>query len=64
MRDLNREDLIVLGLEWSINDAELRRYFEQFGEVAEAEVSSAVCVYLYDQYCYIKETLHIFDACK
>ena len=42
MRDLNREDLIVLGLEWSINDAELRRYFEQFGEVAEAEVSGLV----------------------
>ena len=38
MQDLNREDLIILGLEWTVNDAELKRYFEQFGEVAAAEV--------------------------
>lgn len=38
VQDLNREDLIILGLEYSVNDAELKRYFEQFGEVAEAEV--------------------------
>ena len=30
--------MIILGLQWSVNDAELRRYFEQFGEVAAAEV--------------------------
>ena len=38
VRDLNREDMIILGLQWSVNDAELRRYFEQFGEVMAAEV--------------------------
>ena len=38
VQDLNREDLIILGLEWTVNDAELKRYFEQFGEVAAAEV--------------------------
>lgn len=38
VRDLNREDLIVLGLEYSVNDAELMKYFSQFGEVAAAEV--------------------------
>ena len=30
--------MIVLGLQWSVTDAELKRYFEQFGEVAAAEV--------------------------
>ena len=44
VQDLNREDLIILGLEWSVNDAELKRYFEQFGEVAAAEVCVWVCV--------------------
>ena len=38
VRDLNREDMIILGLQWSVTDAELKRYFEQFGEVAAAEV--------------------------
>jgi RNA recognition motif-containing protein len=38
VHDLNREDMIILGLQWSVTDAELRRYFEQFGEVAAAEV--------------------------
>ena len=41
VQDLNREDLIILGLEYSVNDAELKRYFEQFGEVAAAEVGTA-----------------------
>ena len=44
VQDLNREDLIILGLEWTVNDAELKRYFEQFGEVAAAEVCVCVCV--------------------
>ena len=44
VHDLNREDLIILGLEWTVNDAELKRYFEQFGEVAAAEV--CVCVWV------------------
>ena len=42
VRDLNREDLIILGLEWTINDAELRKYFEQYGEVSSAEVSESM----------------------
>ena len=43
VQDLNREDLIILGLEYSVNDAELKRYFEQFGEVAAAEVGIVYC---------------------
>lgn len=35
----NQEDVIILGLEWSVTDQELRSYFEQFGEVAHCEVS-------------------------
>ena len=31
----------MLGLEYSINDAELKKYFSQFGEVAAAEVRIA-----------------------
>ena len=38
--DMNREDMIILGLQWSITDQELRRYFEQYGEVAVAEVNT------------------------
>ena len=35
----NQEDLIVLGLEWTVTDDELRAYFEQFGQVTHCEVS-------------------------
>ena len=38
VKDINAQDMLVLGLEWSVNDAELKKYFEQFGEVASAEV--------------------------
>lgn len=30
--------MIILGLEWTVTDQELRSYFEQFGEVAHCEV--------------------------
>ena len=39
--------MIILGLQWSINDAELRRYFEQFGEVAAAEVYTCTCMHVH-----------------
>ena len=51
MRDLNREDMIILGLQWSVNDAELRRYFEQFGEVAAAEVCILLKPYVIQRVC-------------
>lgn len=35
----NQEDLIILGVEWTVTDEELRSHFEQFGEVAHCEVS-------------------------
>ena len=43
---MNREDMIILGLQWSVTDAELRRYFEQFGEVAVAEVEDGNTVHV------------------
>ena len=38
-KEVNSEDLIILGLEWTVTDDELKKYFEQFGEVSHAEVS-------------------------
>ena len=37
----------MLGLEYSVNDAELMKYFSQFGEVAAAEVITTgnTCMY-------------------
>ena len=40
VKDINAQDMLVLGLEWSVTDAELKKYFEQFGEVASAEVGA------------------------
>ena len=37
-KDLNAQDMLVLGLEWSVSDAELKQYFQQYGDVASAEV--------------------------
>jgi len=36
--NLNQEDMIVLGLEYSVSKDELRAYFEQFGVVTHCEV--------------------------
>ncbi len=36
----NQEDLIILGLEWSVDDQELKSYFAQFGELSHCEVGS------------------------
>ena len=44
VQDLKYEHLVVHGLESSVNDADLREYFEQFGKVAVAKVS--ICVYV------------------
>ena len=33
VQDLNYEHLVVYGLEKSVNDADLREYFEKFGKV-------------------------------
>ena len=45
VQDLNYEHLVVYGLERSVNDADLRKYFEKFGKVAVAKVSMwCVCV--------------------
>ena len=38
VQDLKYEHLVVHGLESSVNDADLREYFEQFGKVAVAKV--------------------------
>ena len=42
VQDLKYEHLVVHGLESSVNDADLREYFEQFGKVAVAKVSISV----------------------
>ena len=42
--NLNQEDMIVLGLEYSITKEELKAYFEQFGVVTHCEVGEA-CSY-------------------
>lgn len=39
-KEVNSEDLIILGLEWTVTDDELKKYFEQFGEVSHAEVKT------------------------
>ena len=44
VQDLKYEHLVVHGLESSVNDADLREYFEQFGKVAVAKVSISVYV--------------------
>ena len=46
-KDLNAQDMLVLGLEWSVTDAELKQYFQQFGEIASAEVGGASEVRIY-----------------
>jgi len=38
VQNLKYEHLVVHGLESSVNDADLREYFEQFGKVAVAKV--------------------------
>ena len=35
------QDVIVLGLKWDVDEAELKDYFKQFGEVKYAEVRMA-----------------------
>ena len=40
-RQLNYQDLIVLGLEYGATDEDLKKYFQQYGEVTHAEVWKA-----------------------
>ena len=52
VQDLNYEHLVVYGLERSVNDADLREYFEKFGKVAVAKVSMwCVCVFTCMRVC-------------
>lgn len=46
-------DLIVLGLPWKTTSEEMREYFQKFGEVSMAEVST--CLLL------VNRGLHISD---
>lgn len=39
----NQEDVIVLGLEWSVSEQELREYFEEFGSLTLCEVRREGC---------------------
>ena len=39
----SQENLVVLRLEWSVTDEELRNYFAHFGQVAYCEVS-VLCI--------------------
>lgn len=49
VQDHDHGDLIILGLAYSVTDAELKKYFEQYGTVVSAEVSwcSAGLMYMY-----------------
>ncbi len=39
-QERDRGDLIILGLAYSVTDAELKKHFEQYGEVVSAEVGA------------------------